>query len=661
MDRALKGLAISKIIYTLAFFRGVRPDEQLTVSQWADKHRMLSSKASAEPGKWSTSRTPYLRKIMDDLSPSSQVEEVIFMKGAQVGGTECGNNWIGFTIDASPGPMLSILPTVELAKRGSKQRIQPLIDESPRLRKKVKKSRERDSGNTILEKDFEGGRLVMTGANSAVGLRSMPASKLFLDEEDAFPGDVDGEGDPTALARARTRTFARRKIFRVSTPTFAGRSRIEAGYDGSDRQRYHVPCPFCKKLQHLKWSNVIYTVVKSPNGREEPTDVHYRCDHCEEKIYEHHKTWMLKEKGHSEDGLAEWIAEFPGVRNGKVAGYHLNSLYSPLGWFSWTEAAQQWLDSLGKPEFQRGFINTILGETWKDRGDAPDWQRLYDRREQYATGTVDDQVIFITSGVDIQKDRIECEIIGWGRNKQSWSIDYLVLMGDTATEKPWKELDNVLTKSFKKKNGVELPVRMMAVDSGYNTQHVYNWVRRYPANRVMAVKGVDQAALILGQPTAVDVTIAGKRIRRGLKLWPVGIGVAKGELYSWLKLEQPTDEEKAQGVEYPRGYCHFPQYGDEFFKQMTAEQLVVKIVRGHRKYEWEKTRDRNEALDCRVYGRAAAAAVGMDRYSDGQWDALAAEVGVPVARESATQDQSTNAPKPAQESAPPKPWKKSFL
>jgi phage terminase large subunit GpA-like protein len=622
-DEFLSALGSAKAIFNAAFWAGMQPDELLNVSEWADKHRVLSQKASAEPGRWSTDRTPFLRQIMDVLSPMDPTEEAYFMKGAQIGGTECGNNWIGYVIDWAPGPMLCVQPTVDLAKRNSRQRLQPLIEDSPRLRDKVKSAKARDSGNTILEKDFPGGRLVLTGANSAVGLRSMPARYLFLDEEDAYPGDVDGEGDPGALARARTKTFARRKIFHVSTPTFAGRSRIEAGYDSSDRRRYFVPCPHCKEKQHLKWSQITYEVFKNAVGKEEPRGVHYVCEHCKAKIEEHHKTWMLKN--------GEWRAEFPGVRGGKVAGFHLNSLYSPLGWFSWHDAAQQWLDAQGKPEELRGFINTVLGETWKDRGDAPDWQRLYDRRETYEPGTVPDGVIFLTAGVDVQKDRLECEVVGWGRDKQSWSIDYFVFPGDTATDTPWLELDRLLGKTWKNKVGTEIPIRTLAVDTGYNTQHVYNWVRRYPMNRVMAVKGVDQAALLLGQPTAVDVSIAGKRFRRGLKLWPVGTGVAKGELYSWLKMEAPTDEERAQGKEYPRGFCHFPQYGDEFFKQMTAEQLVVKVVRGHKKYEWEKTRDRNESLDCRVYARAAAAAAGMDRYSDGQWLELANSAGISVA------------------------------
>jgi phage terminase large subunit GpA-like protein len=210
-----------------AWREGLTPDPLLTVSEWADRHRMLSSKASAEPGRWRTRRTPYLKVIMDCLSPMSPIERVVFMKGAQVGGTECGSSWIGYIIHHAPGPMMAVWPTVEMAKRNSKQRIDPLIEESPALAELIAPARSRDAGNTILAKEFRGGVLVMTGANSAVGLRSMPVRYLFLDEVDGYPLDVEGEGDAISLAEARTRTFARRKIFIVSTPTIAGASAIE--------------------------------------------------------------------------------------------------------------------------------------------------------------------------------------------------------------------------------------------------------------------------------------------------------------------------------------------------------------------------------------------------------------------------------------------------
>jgi phage terminase large subunit GpA-like protein len=230
---------------------GLTSDPDLTVSAWADKHRVLSSRGASEAGPWRTSR---LREIMDTLSPSHPCQRVALMKGSQVGATESGGNWIGYVIHHAPGPMLAVQPTVELAKRFSQQRIDPLIEESPRLREKVAPTRSRDAGNTVLSKEFPGGILVMTGANSAVGLRSMPVRYLFLDEVDAYPPSADDEGDPVALAEARTRTFSwRRKVFLASTPTIKGLSRIEREYEASDQRRYFVPCPHCGEKQRLKF------------------------------------------------------------------------------------------------------------------------------------------------------------------------------------------------------------------------------------------------------------------------------------------------------------------------------------------------------------------------------------------------------------------------
>ena len=222
---------------------GLTPDPLLTVSEWADRYRVLSQRASSEPGRWRTERTPYLKEIMDCLSPSSPFQRVVFMKGAQVGATESGNCWIGYVIHQAPGPMMAVAPTVELAKRNSKQRLDPLIEESEVLRERVKERRSRDSGNTVLSKEFPGGVLILTGANSAVGLRSMPARYLFLDEVDGYPGDVEGEGDPILLAERRSATFQRRKILLVSTPKTKGLSRIEREYGQSDQRRYFVPVP----------------------------------------------------------------------------------------------------------------------------------------------------------------------------------------------------------------------------------------------------------------------------------------------------------------------------------------------------------------------------------------------------------------------------------
>jgi phage terminase large subunit GpA-like protein len=254
--------------------RGIRPDPDLTVSQWADAHRKLSSRASAEPGQYRTSRTPYLRAIMDALSPSHPAQRISFMKAAQVGATEAGNNWIGFVIHHAPGPMLAVLPTVEMAKRTSRGRIDPLIEDSPALKERVQPARSRDAGNSMLSKEFPGGILVLTGANSATGLRSMPARYVFLDEVDAYPASADEEGDPVTLAEARTTTFAhRRKVFMVSTPTIRGLSRIEREFEASDQRRYFVTCPHCGAMQWLQFERLRW-------AKGQPETAAYHCEAC---------------------------------------------------------------------------------------------------------------------------------------------------------------------------------------------------------------------------------------------------------------------------------------------------------------------------------------------------------------------------------------------
>jgi phage terminase large subunit GpA-like protein len=593
-------------IYDAAAAAGARPDPLLLVSEWADHYRTLSPLASAEPGPWRTERTPYLREIMDCLSPSSRVERVVFMAGAQTGKTECGNNWIGYSIHHAPGPMMAVQPTVEMARRNSKQRIDPLIEESVVLRKLVSTPRSRDSGNTVLAKEFPGGVLVMTGANSAVGLRSMAARYLFLDEVDAYPGDVDGEGDPVNLAMARTRTFARRKIFVVSTPKIAGRSRIQSAFEESDQRWYWVPCPTCGEFQVLRFPQ-----LRWPKGK--PEEAVYICEHCSAEIHNHQKHWML--------GRGEWRADAAG--DGKTAGFHLSSLYSPVGWFSWADAAAMFEKAHKDPTLLQVFVNTVLGETWAQQGEAPDWQRLYDRREDYPIGVVPSGGLVLTCGVDVQKDRIEAEIVAWGRGKESWSVDYRVMEGDTSRAEVWAQLTALLGERFRTHTGVDMLIYRMAVDSGYATQEVYAWARTQAPGRVIVVKGVDQAAVPVGQPTSVDVTYAGKRVTRGIKVWPVSSSILKSELYGWLRLERPTEE---SGAPYPPGYCHFPKYQEEYFKQLTAEQLVHRVVKGYRRPEWQKTRERNESLDARIYARAAASTVGLDRAQEEHWQRLEMQI-----------------------------------
>lgn len=599
-----------------AWGSGLKPDPWLTVSQWADEHRWLSSRASAEPGRYRTKRTPYMRAIMDALSPGHPAQRVVFMKAAQTGATEAGNNWIGFVMHQAPGPMLAVQPTVELAKRNSRQRIDPLIEESAALRERVQPARARDSGNTQLSKDFPGGVLVLTGANSAVGLRSMPARYVFLDEVDAYPASADEEGDPVGLAEARSLTFAhRRKVFLVSTPTIRGLSRIEREYEASNQQRFFVPCPHCGLMQWLKFERLRWE-------KGQPESAAYHCEGCEAPIEERHKAAMLE--------AGEWRATAQ-AKDPRTVGFHLSALYSPPGWKSWADIARDKEAASGSDEAERVFRNTVLGETWVESGEAPDWQRLYERREAWPAGTIPAGGLFLTAGADVQKDRIEVDVWAWGRGLESWLIDHIVIEGGPEHSQSWAQLDGLLGRTWRHASGPDMAISKLAIDTGYESAAVYAWARRAGFAQVAPVKGVEgfnRASPVSG-PTYVDATDGGKRLRRGARLWSIAVSTFKTETYRYLRLERPTDEERAEGVLYPAGTIHLPNWADsEWCKQFVAEQLVtVRNRRGFSRLEWQKLRERNEALDCRVYARAAAWIVGADRWSEQKWRDLERQVG----------------------------------
>ncbi|MCT8159387.1 phage terminase large subunit family protein [Pseudoruegeria sp. SHC-113] len=600
-----------------AWGEGLKPDPDLTVSEWADRHRMLSGRASAEPGRYRTARTPYMGEIMDRLSPGDPTQRIVFMKAAQVGATEAGNNWIGFAIHQAPGPMLAVQPTVELAKRNSRQRIDPLIDESPELRERVKPARSRDAGNTMLSKEFAGGILIMTGANSAVGLRSTPARYIFLDEVDAYPASADEEGDPVTLAEARSLTFAhRRKVFLVSTPTIRGMSRIERDYEASDQRRFFVPCPHCGAMQWLKFER-----LRWEKGRPETAE--YRCEACEVPIAEHHKTALLQ--------AGEWRPTATAADPNTV-GYHLSALYSPIGWLSWERIVRAWEAAQGSDEAIKAFRNTILGETWVETGEAPDWQRLYDRRERWKPGIVPAGGLFLTAGADVQKDRIEIDIWAWGRGLESWLVDHIVIEGGPDRQDAWGDLTELLGRTWPHERGAHLKIARLAIDTGYEAPAAYGWARAQGFAQVAPVKGVEgfnRASPVSG-PTYVDATEGGKRLRRGARLWTVAVSTFKAETYRFLRLARPTEEDLAKGAAFPAGTVHLPHWVEnEWLKQFVAEQLVtVRTKRGFARLEWQKLRERNEALDCRVYARAAAWIAGADRWTDEKWRDLEDQLGV---------------------------------
>jgi phage terminase large subunit GpA-like protein len=575
-------------LYRQAFVAGLTPDPDYTVSEWADAHRMLSQKASAEPGRWRTDRTPYLRDILDCLSPSSPVQRVVFMAGAQVGKSETGNNWLGFVIHHAPGPMMLVQPTVDTAKRFSKQRLAPMIEETPVLRDRVADPRSRDSGNTQLVKEFQGGVLVVTGANSAVGLRSMPVRYLFLDEVDAFPVDVDGEGDPVILAERRTTTFARRKIFLCSTPTIKDVSRIEREFNVSDQRRYFVPCPHCEHMQWLRWANLKWT-------DDDPTTAAYVCEECGALIEERHKTDMLSR--------GEWRATAPG--DGRTAGFHLSSLYSPLGWKSWASIVAEFMAAKGDAPLLKGWVNTVLGETWEEEYSAKiGADGLQARAEFYDPKVLPARVLTVTAGVDVQDNRLAVSLYGWGRDEECWTVAHQEIYGDPARPEVWKQLDDLLTTPLAHELAEPLTIAAACVDSGgHHTHDVYAYARERRGKHVMAIKGQSQRGKpAISKPSRVDINWRGKVLKASAEVWPVGVDTIKSVIYSRLKHNEPGP-----------GYVHFhAELPAEFYEQLTAEKLVTKYVKGFPVREWtKKSGARNEALDCAVYAYAALQSLYM--------------------------------------------------
>lgn len=584
--KKLHSSASADQVYRRAAAAGLRPDPDLSISQWADQNRRLSSVSAAEPGLWRTSKTPYLREIMNCLSPRSPFSRVAFAKPAQCGGSEVLLNFLGFIIHHAPGPALLVEPTVELAERFSRQRIRSLIESTPVLAERVAAARDRDSGNTVLSKEFRGGVLVVTGANSAVGLRSMPARYLLLDEVDAYPASASGgaadtqEGDPIALATARAETFGnQRRIAMVSTPTIEGSSRIMAAYEESDQRKYFVPCPHCGAFQILRWAR-----VKWPDGK--PGAARYECERCHGHIADHHKAAMLES--------GEWRAEAPG--DGETAGFWLNGLYSP--WTTWGRLAKDFLRARKSPERMQAFTNTVLAETFQQAGATKsNASELLGRRERYDAGDLlPAGAVIITAGADVQADRIECELVAFGRDEESWSLAYVVLPGDPARPEVWSQLDQVLSVTFKHPCGRELSVAAACVDAGFQQATVQAFCVERLHRRIYATKGA------AGQrPIWPRVHSQGKNNQ---PLWIVGVDAAKEALYGRLKIIEPGP-----------GYCHFPvgdQHDLAYFEQLTAETCRVRYHKGFARREWVKPPGaRNEALDARCYAYAALQSLVM--------------------------------------------------
>jgi phage terminase large subunit GpA-like protein len=582
-------------------FALLKPPPKLTVSEWADRFRVLSKEVSAESGQWETSKAEYQREIMDTIV-DPLIDEVTVMKSARCGGTQAAvDNAIGYYIDQDPGPMMVVQPGLKEGKDWSKDHFDPMVRDTPCLHQKVSTDRVKDRTNEILHKHFAGGLLYIVGANSAAGFRQKTIQRAFLDDIDAYPFSAGGEGNPISLARKRTLTylFHHRKLVKLSNPTTRGLSPIELEFLKSDQRHYFSPCPACGHFQvfvfskESQFAHLTSSWLKFDSATGE--NVHYPCENCHTPIEDRQKNTMIRS--------GQWRKQRPEIVG--HAGFHISELISPFS--TWQNIVKEFLEAKKSRESLRVFINQTLGETFvEDKSLEINDDELLKRVEKYED--VPSGVLVLTAGVDIQEDRLECIVLGWGKENQSWFIDRNVIHGSPEREATWRELDDYLLKPWKNRSGMELlpwtthGLNCVCIDSGFSAENVYRYVKRRQTRRFFATKG-DEG---FKKPFIIDLHYRNK-VRARLAI--LGVDSIKARIYDRLTMQDLVEGK------YPPGYMHFNERcGQEFFLQLTSEKRVIALNRqGFSHWKWIlKENRRNEVLDCYVLNFAAITLLNPD-------------------------------------------------
>ncbi len=561
----------------------VSPPPILTVSQWADRYRRLSAESAAEPGQWNTERAPYQREIMDSVN-DPMVEEIVIMSSAQVGKTELILNIIGYYIDYDPAPILVVQPTLEMGQTFSKDRLAPMIRDTPALTGKVRDVKSKSSGNTILHKTFPGGHVTIAGANSAAGLASRPVRIVLMDETDRYPASAGTEGNPIKLAEKRTTAFWNKKKIKVSTPTIKGISQIEKEFQSGTMEEWCVPCPCCGKYQPYEWERIRFS------------DATMKCKYCEEHISE--VDWK--------QGEGKFIAEHP--ERVRKRSFHLNEMASP--WTHWTAIIREYREAYRElkenrdPNKMKTFTNTVLGRTWEERGKGADDESLLSRRERYEAD-IPDGVLLLTAAVDVQDDRFEVEVVGWGRGYESWGIRYEKIPGNMNRNEVWNRLEAWLDQEFFFASGGSLLIAKTCIDTGGNhTTRCYKFLKEMErkGKRISGIKGFGRAGV--GIPLIHKLS---SNNEYSVKILILGVDSGKEIVVTRLSI-----------MEEGPGYCHFPineelGYDETYIKGLNSEQQVVDIKDGRSFTKWvKKGGTRNEPFDLRVYNTAAVEVLQPD-------------------------------------------------
>jgi len=564
-------------------FNRFRPPARQTVSEWADKNRMLVSEASAEPGAWRTDRAPYQREIMDAFTQPG-VWQIVIMASAQVGKSEIELNMMGCAIDNDPGPMLYIQPTDKVAEDYSKRRIAPMIQACPSLREKVFKARSRDAANTITMKTFPGGSLAIIGANSPADLSSKPVRYIFMDETDRFPASAGTEGDPQELAERRTETFRHnRKIIKTSTPTIKGKSKIEKDYMNGTQEEWQTECPYCHTYNYIRFPDIHFEKEDYVNeGGDEDYHVKlvtWRCPTCKRDIGEYECKRLP----------AKWVSKNPKAIANGIRSFRLNAFMSP--WSDWKDIVWKFLKAHKDATKLQTFYNTILGEVWEIHSNSGLDEALYKRREHY-DAEVPTGVLLLTMGMDTQDNRLEYEVVGWDRNGQSWGISRGVIPGRADAPGVWQEVDALLDREWKLANGMKMRILATFIDSGgHFTTSIYKECAKRASKRIWPIKGEKGE----GKPECRPM----KRGQGEGAKFMLGVDEGKAGIMYEAAVEEPGPNYMHFPIEYRAGYDM------EYFKGLISERMEIHRRGGQGVVVWEQFYERNEPLDCRNYARAA--------------------------------------------------------
>ncbi len=576
---------------------GLKPLPKTSVSNWADNHRMLSSGISAEPGKWKTSRAPYQKDIMNAFTEPG-IHRVVVKSSSQIGKSDMMNNVIGRFAHLDPCAIMMIQPTIDMAQDYSKTRIAPMIRDTKVLNNLFYDVKSRDANNTILSKVFPGGRLIMCGANSPAGLASRPIRILLADEVDRFPDSAGTEGDPVDLAAKRMTTFWNSCMGLFSTPTNEGSSRIDEEYLAGTQEEWQHKCPNCGEyhlLRHIDMT-VDYKEIKTPSGKKTVivNDVKWRCPHC---------GFSFSEKEMKQTPQKYISRNADALKNG-IRSFFVNGFTSP--WMTWSKIMREWLEAKGDPEREKVIMNTVFGESYKQKGAFEDEQIFLRRRESYGA-ELPNGVLLLTAAIDTQDNRLEYEVVGWGKEEECWGIRKGIVLGAPNQDRTWKEIDNILDKTYHFADGKGLKVVRTFIDSGgHYTSDVYNYCQKNFHKQRFAIKG-------RGGPGIPLIYKIAKANNAKAPLILLGVDDGKQQIMDRLSIDSPGPL-----------YFHFPQdegikelsnrgYDDLYFKGIISEHKKVYKRNGVLREVWETTKNvRNEPLDLRNYNLACMKSLKPD-------------------------------------------------